>query len=273
MKIESIVKNTKTPVTKTDIVNALSELGLNKHSKIEVHASLSAFGFVVNKAYDIVDALMEVVSEGVIIMPAHTPEMTNPRDWSNPPVPEAWFEIIEKNRKPFDPRVFQPERIGEIAKVFMNYPLVERTLHPEVSLAVYNMTNDLSWLDHSFDVRDLIHPFYKLKIEGGQILMMGTDFFTCTSIHLSEFMCEFASLSSYDYKIKVNDEIIKKTIITKYFDDDDLNFKYISEKYISLYKDTEYYKQVQCGLATLTLIDASKLYDIAQEFHINYKRV
>jgi hypothetical protein len=51
-----------------------------------------------------------------------------------------------------------------------------------------------------------------------------------------------------------------------------LNFKAISKTYIDTYKHTDDYKQVTCGLATLTLIDAKKLFDIAKDYHINYQR-
>jgi len=271
-KLEKLIKATEKPITKDMIKEALKELGIHGKSKLEVHASLSSFGFVVNKAYDIIDALIETVNQGVIIMPAHTGEMTDPRDWEKPPVPKSWHPTIIKHRKPFDPLVFVPERIGEIPKAFLMYPGVERTLHPEVSLSIFNRTNDPSWLDHSFDDRDLIHPLYKLKEEGGKILMMGTDFFTCSSIHLSEFMSEYSTLEHHHYQIKIGDRVESKIITTKYFDDDDLNFKHISKTYIDTYSNTEYYKQVQVGLATLTLIDASKLYDIAETFHKNYKR-
>lgn len=271
-KLSELINKTKMPVTKNDIIRGLKALGLNATSKVEVHASLTAFGFVVNKAYDVIDALMEVIKQGVIIMPAHTSEMTHPRDWENPPVPKEWFDIIESNRKPFDPNIFLPERIGEIPRVFCHYPKVQRTLHPEVSLSVYNQTKDFHWLDHGLDDRDLIHPLYKLTQEEGKILMMGTDFMTCTSIHLSEFMCEGATLETHDYELVKGNQVIKKTVTTKYFDDDDLNFKEISQRYIKQYQNTEDYKQVQVGLATLTLIDSKKLFDIAKEYHINYRK-
>lgn len=271
-KLISLIEQTETPITKTDIIDAFKRLGIHSKSALEVHASLSSLGYVVNKAYDVIDALLEVVTEGVIIMPAHTPELTNPRDWSNPPVPLNYIDVIEKHRKPFNPKVFIPERIGEIAKTFMAYPGVQRTLHPEVSLFVYNQTNDPSWLDHSFDMRDLIHPLHKLQESKGKILFIGTDFSTCTSIHLTEYLCQFSTLSSYDYEIEVEGEIIKKTITTKYFDDDDLNFKAISETYIKKYQNTDDFLQTTCGLATLSLIDAKKLFDIAKAYHLSYQR-
>ncbi|MFW5889691.1 MAG: AAC(3) family N-acetyltransferase, partial [Bacillota bacterium] len=103
-KQKEIIEKSKTPVTKSDIIDGLKKLGINENSLLEVHSSLSAFGFVVNKEYDIIDALIEVINKGVIIMPAHTSEMSNPRDWENPPVPESWYEIIEENPVDRTPR-------------------------------------------------------------------------------------------------------------------------------------------------------------------------
>ncbi len=266
-KLKDAIHKTKNPVTKTMIKEGLDNLGLHKDSFVEVHASLSSFGFVVNKAYDVVDALTETITEGVIIMPAHTPEMTNPRDWEHPPVPKSWYDIIEANRKPFDPHLFLPERVGEIARVFMLYPGVERTLHPETSLSVYNQTGDPSWLAHGFDDRKMITPLYKLQKEHGKILFVGTDFDSCTSIHLTEFMSDHATLDIYPYKIKKDGKIIEKDVITKYYDDDDKNFKAIAELYTCTYKHTPYYRQTTVGLATLTLIDAHTLFNIAKEYH------
>ncbi|QWC00341.1 AAC(3) family N-acetyltransferase [Mycoplasmatota bacterium] len=271
-KLEKTIHHTQKPITKADILSALKYLGIHSGSKLEVHASLSAFGFIVNKQYDVLDALIETIKDGVIIVPAHTSEMTNPRDWENPPVPKDWIPIIEENRKPFDASLFIPERVGIIAKSFLLYPGVKRTNHPEVSLAVYNKTNDSTWLDHGFDDRDLIHPLYKLKQEKGKILMMGTDFYTCSSIHLTEFMSQYSTIDYYDYHIVIDGKPIKKTITTKYFDDDDINFKNISAIYIEKYKNTEWYKQTKVGNAMLTLIDADKLYQIAKDFHLNYKK-
>ena len=269
-KLKDIIHKTNHPVTKSMIKNALKDLGLHKHSRVEVHASLSSFGFVVNKAYDVIDALTETITDGVIIMPAHTPEMTNPRDWEHPPVPGNWYDIIEAHRKPFDPRLFLPERVGEIARVFLLYPSVRRTLHPETSLSVYNKTDDSSWFEHAFDDRKMINPLHKLQKEHGKILFIGTNFDSCTSIHLTEFMAHHATLDTYPYKIKKDGKIIEKNVITKYYDDDDKNFKTIAASYISTYEHTPDYRQTTVGSATLTLIDAHKLFIIAKNYHLNH---
>ena len=186
---------------------------------------------------------------------------------SIPPVPESWYPVIEENRKPFAPELFVPERVGEIARVFMLHPDVRRTLHPEASLCVFNKTSDPTWLDHGFDDRDLIHPLHKLQNEHGKILFMGTDFDTCTSIHLTEFMSEHATLDTYAYDINIDGVITTKNVVTKYFDDADTNFTAIKQRYLEQYHDSDFYRTAKVGNAVLTLIDAHALFDIAKNYH------
>lgn len=58
-------------ITKQDIINGLLDLGLKSGDEIEVHSSLSSFGYVEGGAKTVIFALKEVVGEnGSIFMPA-----------------------------------------------------------------------------------------------------------------------------------------------------------------------------------------------------------
>ena len=58
-------------ITKQDIINGLVDLDLQSGDEIEVHSSLSSFGFVDGGAKTVISALKEVVGEsGSIFMPA-----------------------------------------------------------------------------------------------------------------------------------------------------------------------------------------------------------
>ncbi len=186
MSQKDVVEATKTPLTKEVIKTKLIELGINRHSLLEVHTKLSSFGYIVNKEYDIIDALMDIITEGVIIVPAHTSEFGNPETWSNPAVPPSWVPIINSHRKPFDRTCIQPERVGRLPQAFLHYEGVRRTNHPTMSLSVLDKTGDVAWLEHDLDDRKGINPLGKLAKEDGDILFMGTDFTSCTSIHLTE---------------------------------------------------------------------------------------
>lgn len=58
-------------ITKQDIISGLLDLGLKSGDEIEVHSSLSSFGYVMGGTETVISALKEVVGEnGSIFMPA-----------------------------------------------------------------------------------------------------------------------------------------------------------------------------------------------------------
>ncbi len=273
-KQEEVIKYTVSPLSKEDFLRAFERLGLKKDMCVEVHTSLSAFGYIINKSYDVLDALVETITDGVIIIPAHTSEQGNPEYWVNPPVPKEWVPIINEKRKPFDRQIIVPERVGWTPIAFMNYPGVERTNHPIVSLSVLNNTNDASWLDHSLNDEEFINPLFKLTKSEGKILFLGTDFTTCTSIHLSEQFSPYSKRVTNTYR-RVNDQgkVESAEEVTYEFDDDVVdNFQEISKLYIDKYEGTEHYKQVRLGNGIITLIDALRLYEIAEHFHKTFRK-
>jgi aminoglycoside 3-N-acetyltransferase len=270
---EKVIQKTKKPISKKEIIKGLKTLGLHKNSKVEVHTSLSSFGYIINKEYDIIDSLLEVIQNGVILMPAHTSEYTDPTFWENPAVPENWVSLIKENRRAFDKDIFIPERIGSTPIAFLRYPGVERTNHPFISLGVYNQTDDPSWIEHSLNEDDDINPLLKLSKEGGKILFLGTDFQTCTSIHVTERFCNTMVKREDTVRLIEDGKIVEKMVRFYDFDDDIDRFDEIAKRYIKEYENTPYYKQVKIGLATCTLIDAEALYDISYDFHINHKKI
>ncbi len=273
-KLTEIIEKSNLPLTKLDFIKAFKDLGIKNNSKIEVHASVSSFGYIVNKEYDICDALLETVTEGVIIMMAHTGEFTNPRTWNNPPVPPSWFSIIDSNRRVYDKDLFVPERIGKVAQLFSRYKGVEKTNHPTMAMSIYNKTEDKTWHNHNLDERKEDNALKKLAVEGGLILLLGTDFKSCTSIHLTEHLSPYSKTQKFKYK-RLNDlgEIEAVEEITKFIDDDDFdNFEEIKNEYIMKYEDTKFYKQTKLGLGVITLLSAEKLYEVSKEVHTNYRK-
>ena len=62
-------------------------------------------------------------------------------------------------------------------------------------------------------------------------------------------------------------------VTLKYIDDDEVdNFKEIKKQYIEKYTDTEYLKQVKLGFGVITLIDAEKLFEVAEAFHRDFRK-
>ncbi|PKK95572.1 MAG: hypothetical protein CVV60_00500 [Tenericutes bacterium HGW-Tenericutes-5] len=273
-KLINLIEKTKKPLTKYDFIDAYKRLGIKKNSFLEVHSSISNFGYIVNKEYDICDSLIETVTDGVVIMMGHTGEFSDPSEWVNPPVPKEWHLFINEHRKPFDKDLFIPERIGKVAALFPRYKNVSRTNHPTQSMSVLNNTNDPSWIEHDLDDTKMINPLSKLAKSKGKILFIGTDFNSCTSIHLTEHLSPYSCQKDYNYQ-RLNDESLIEDVIVrlKYIEDDEVdNFKAIKELYISKYEGTEFYKKEVLGLSTITLIDAKELFEVAKEFHTSYRK-
>ena len=70
--LESNEKSTSISLTREEIEGGLRRLGLRRGDAVEVHSSLSSFGWVEGGAQAVVDALMHVVGEeGTIVMSAY----------------------------------------------------------------------------------------------------------------------------------------------------------------------------------------------------------
>jgi len=79
------------PFTLDSLVSDLRALGLVAGDTVLVHSSLSAIGYVAGGAQAVVLALLEVIgTEGTLVVPTHSGDLSDPSRWENPPVPEAW---------------------------------------------------------------------------------------------------------------------------------------------------------------------------------------
>jgi aminoglycoside 3-N-acetyltransferase len=82
--------NMKHPHTVDSLAAEFRRLGLKEGMTVIVHSSLSSLGFVCGGPVAVVQALMKVVTEeGTLVMPAFSPDYSDPSRWDNPPVPET----------------------------------------------------------------------------------------------------------------------------------------------------------------------------------------
>jgi len=98
-----VIETTASPATRQSLVADLRALGLSAGDVVIVHSSLSALGWVVGGAQTVVEALLKAVGPtGTIVMPTHSGGLSDPADWQNPAVPEAWVETVGASRRPFE---------------------------------------------------------------------------------------------------------------------------------------------------------------------------
>ncbi|GGL61893.1 aminoglycoside N(3)-acetyltransferase [Halocalculus aciditolerans] len=194
MSEASAVERSERPVTKERLVEDFRALGVEAGDTLLVHSSLRALGWVPGGAQTVVDALQEAVTAaGTIVMPTHTSHLCSPEAWSNPPIPEAWLDEVRASMPAFDPVKTPTRGMGAVVECFRRYPDVVRSDHPQYSFAAWGADRDAIVEGHALDGGlGEASPLARVYDRDGRVLMLGTDYQTCTSLHLAEDRADYA---------------------------------------------------------------------------------
>lgn len=177
------------PVTENDLREGLLALGIHHGDTVVVHSALSKIGWVCGRELAVVRALVRGIGIfGLLVMPAHSGDNSEPADWSRPPVPESWQAPIRANMPAYDRRAMPTRGMGRIADCFRTYPGTRRSGHPHVS-----------WCARGFGARWLLRghvpgkpcfgmgsPLGRLYRRNAKILLLGVGYDNCTALHLAE---------------------------------------------------------------------------------------
>ncbi|EZH65761.1 aminoglycoside 3-N-acetyltransferase [Bacillaceae bacterium JMAK1] len=183
-----VMKQSKVPQTKTSLVRDLRSIGVSSGMTIIVHSSLKSIGWVVGGAVTVVAALQEVLTEeGTLIMPTHSADVSDPRDWQNPSIPNEWIEEVMIEMPAYDPLRTPTFMIGAIPETFRTSPHVVRSNHPMHSFSVWGKNSAEVIKHHSLNHGlGEASPLSYIYDHEGSVLMIGTDYATNTSMHLGE---------------------------------------------------------------------------------------
>ncbi|MCH5583678.1 AAC(3) family N-acetyltransferase [Shimazuella sp. AN120528] len=189
MSEKDVIEMTTTPHTIDSLAHDFRKLGLQRGMNIIVHSSLSSIGYVSGGAVAVVQALMQVITEqGTIVMPTHSGDLSDPKDWSNPPVPKDWRPLIRDTMPAFHPAYTSTRGMGQIVEVFRTFPEVLRSYHPSVSFAAWGKHASFIIQDHPLDnPMGEGSPLAKLYDLDGSILLIGVDHDSNSSLHLAEY--------------------------------------------------------------------------------------
>ena len=188
MTESDVIQKTPAPRTIESLSQDLRQLGLAAGTTVIVHTSMSALGWVCGGPVAVIRALMDVVTEeGTIAMAAQTP-LCDPARWENPPVPPEWIEVIRNTMPAFDAAITPTSGIGVVVEAFRSWPGVLRSAHPKHSIAAWGKNARLVTAGHAMDAGlGDNSPLGRIYDLDGQVLMLGTGYDTCTSLHLAEY--------------------------------------------------------------------------------------
>jgi aminoglycoside 3-N-acetyltransferase len=170
------------------LYNDLLKLGIGYGDIVLVHSSLSSLGWVCGGAQAVIMALKQAVGdEGTLVMPAHSGEISDPAEWSNPPVPKEWIEKIYESMPAFDADLSPTRGMGRIAELFRTLPESIRSNHPQVSFSASGSYAKTVLENHELTPQfGRNTPLGKLYELNAKVLLLGVGYDSCTSFHLAE---------------------------------------------------------------------------------------
>ena len=192
-EIDVIDFKSKKPNTISTLINDLRLLGIKEGMTLLVHSSLRSIGWVCGGAVSVILALEEVLTEnGTLVMPAHSGDLSDPKNWKNPPVPQSWWEIIRNEMPVFDKDLTPTREMGTIPEVFRKQKTVIRSSHQCSSFAAWGKNKHYivqdDKLDYQMNEKSPPGRIYELD---GNVLLIGIGHDKNTSFHLAEYKAKY----------------------------------------------------------------------------------
>jgi aminoglycoside 3-N-acetyltransferase len=152
--------------TKQSLLSNLSAIGVDPDGTLMVHLSCKAVGGVEGRGDTILDALMEYMRGGLLVLPSHT-----------------WRQVGAAN--PVMDVLYTPTCVGILTEMFRNREGVFRSLHPTHSVAATGADAQafLSGEENIGTPCGKGGAHYKLWERDAQILLIGVNFARNTFVH------------------------------------------------------------------------------------------
>ncbi len=247
---------------KKELIEHFKELGLKQGDLIEVHSSLSSFGYIVGGSQTVVDALMECVGyNGTILMPLQCLENSEPSTWINPKVHPNYIKEIRTKLPAFDSKSSNVINMGEIIDNFRRRDNTIISNHPNKAFIAWGKYSKLicnyQSSNFAFSMESPPARLYELK---GKILLLGVNYDSITSLHLAEYYGDYTP-------IKLNCAMVNENGFKKFkkFLDIEHNDQIFNEVG-KILESQGFVKSVEIGNALCRLLPFNPLVDLTVKY-------
>lgn len=155
--------------SRTSLMQDLERAGINPKGTLWLHLSLKSIGAIGGGADSFLDALMDYMKDGLLVIPTHT--------WAH----------VNKDNPQFDIAT-SPSCIGVVPDLFRHREGVHRSLHPTHSVAAFGREAE-AFVAEQARFNTPCHPesvYGKLMERETDVLLIGVDFARNTLIHCIE---------------------------------------------------------------------------------------
>lgn len=230
--------------TKIELKDMLRAMGIRPGDTLVIHSSMKAIGDVDGGADTVLDAWMEYLTDGLLILPAHT-----------------WKQMGEGHTV-FDPET-EPSCVGILPELFRRRAGVIRSLHPTHSVAVWG-TGKEAFIEGEEQCNTPCSSegcWAKIGQRQGKILLVGVGHERNTFIHAVEEQLEVPdrlTSQAVSFYIRMPDGSLKHRPVHRHHNTKTDHISACYPKLEQAFYDTGAAIRTKFGDADCILCDASK---------------
>ena len=196
----------QTALSREELVSQLKHLGITADMTLEVHCSLRSVGYIIGGAGSFVDALLEVLSQGTLVMACQNVDNSEPLNWVNPPIALNLTDKVRENMPAYDIYHSDVHFMGALALDLRCRKQTCRSYHP-----------NCAFIANGKDGRELMarqplnfplghgSPLEKLyNNDNAWIMLVGVDYDRATGLHYAESISEIRPIVLQGGAVNVN---------------------------------------------------------------------